>query len=291
MKKNIIFKGCASALITPFSDGRIDYPALSALIERQIASGIPALVIGGTTGEAATLDDSERYELYSFAKERIGSRAKLILGTGTNDTRKAVKHTVFAEELGCDGALVVTPYYNKGTKEGLVSHYLSIASSTSLPIILYNVPGRTGVNLSFSQLERLAGVSNIVALKEASDSHDRLVELSLFGEELRLYSGCDSQIHTTLALGGIGVISVVSNVYPEHVIRLCNSFFEGDIAESLRIQKKLLPFINAMFRETNPAPIKYALSKSGIIENELRLPLCPVSPDCEKTIDSLMEKL
>ena len=166
MKKKIIFKGTATALITPFSDGKIDYSSFEKLIEKQLEAKIPALVVGGTTGEAATLSDTERYELYRFAKKAINGRSKLILGTGTNDTKAAIKHTVFAEELGCDGALVVTPYYNKGTEDGLVRHYLAIASSTNLPIIVYNVPARTGVNLSFSQLRKLSERENIVAIKD-----------------------------------------------------------------------------------------------------------------------------
>ena len=290
MKKKIIFCGTATALITPFSDGKIDYFAFEKLINSQIEAKIPALVVGGTTGEAATLSDTERYELYRFAKEAIGKRAKLILGTGTNDTKAVIKHTVFAEELGCDGALVVTPYYNKGTKEGLVRHYLAIAESTNLPIIVYNVPSRTGVNLSFSQLKELAEKENIVAIKEASDSQDRLIDLSVLSESLALYSGQDSAIYSCLALGGLGVISVISNFCPRTTQLISEKYFSGNWGEALEIQKKLLPFIKAIFAETNPAPIKYALSKIGLCENELRLPLAPVSNFTEKLIDELLLK-
>ena len=291
MKKKRIFSGCATALITPFSGGAIDYPRLASLIDAQIASGISALVIGGTTAEAATLDDGERYELFNFTKERAAGRAKLIFGTGTNDTRKAISHTKTAEEIGCDGVLVVTPYYNKGTASGLVEHYKAIAESVDLPIIVYNVPSRTGVNLSINQLEKLAPVQNIVAIKEAGDSLDRLVELSLFGDELALYAGCDSHIYSVLALGGQGVISVASNLYPEWIKELCDSFFDGNAERSLKIQSAIFPFISSIFKETNPAPIKYALSRSGLCENELRLPLSPISAETERLVAFEMERL
>ena len=290
MKKKIIFRGTATALITPFSDGKIDYTALERLIEKQIEAKIPALVIGGTTGEVATLSDGERYELYRFAKRAIDGRAKLILGTGTNDTRVAIKHTSFAEELGCDGVLVVTPYYNKGTEEGLVSHYLAIAEATNLPIIVYNVPGRTGVNLTFSQLRRISEKENIVAIKEAADSQDRLVDLSLLSDKLSLYAGADSAIYSCLSLGGAGVISVISNFCPRMTQFISDAYFSGKPCEALEMQKKLIPFIKAIFAETNPAPIKYALSKIGLCENELRLPLAPVSNFTEKLIDELLLK-
>lgn len=289
MKKKIIFRGVATALITPFSDGKIDYASFEKLINAQIEAGIPAFVVGGTTGEAATLTDGERYSLYRFAKEVIAGRARLILGTGTNDTRVAIKHTQFAEELGCDGALVVTPYYNKGTEEGLIRHYLAIANSTNLPIIIYNVPSRTGVNLSFSQLSRLSDVENIVAIKEAADSQDRLVDLSLLKDKLALYTGSDAAIYSCLALGGLGVISVISNFCPRMTQSICDSFFLGDYEAALETQKRLVPFIKAIFAETNPTPIKYALSKIGICENELRLPQAPASPFCEKLIDEIIE--
>ena len=288
MKKKIIFRGVATALITPFCDGKIDYSAFEKLIEEQINAEIPALVVGGTTGEAATLTDSERYELYRFAKSIISGRAKLILGTGTNDTRAAIKHTHIAEELECDGALVVTPYYNKGTEDGLVRHYFAIADSTSLPIIVYNVPTRTGVNLTFSQLRRISEKENIVAIKEAADSQDRLVDLSVLSENLALYTGSDSGIYSCLALGGLGVISVISNFCPRMTKKISDSYFSGDYKASLDMQKALLPFIKAIFSETNPAPIKYALSKIGLCENELRLPLAPVSNFTEKLIDEII---
>jgi 4-hydroxy-tetrahydrodipicolinate synthase len=273
MAKKLIFSGAATALITPFKDGEIDYEALSGLIEFQIAGGIDALVIGGTTAEAATLSDEERYRLYVFAKERINGRTKLILGTGTNDTRVALAHSKYAEKIGCDGLLLVTPYYNKGTEEGIERHYLQLAESVDLPIILYNVPARTGVNLGFNLLKRLSRHPNIVGLKEASDSVDRLVYLAEFGDDLYLYSGNDSQIYPTLALGGKGVISVMSNLIPKATVRLCKDYFDGNYGEALKLQFKLLPLIKCLFLETNPSPIKYAMAQRGFCTPEVRLPL------------------
>lgn len=274
MKKNQIFSGAATALITPMRHGSIDYPALAKILEGQILAGIGALVIGGTTGEAATLSDGERYELYTYVKEKVGGRVKIIFGTGTNDTRMAQRHTKVAEDIGCDGVLIVTPYYNKGTHSGVVTHYKTIAANTSLPIILYNVPTRTGVNLTVKQLEELSVLPNIVGIKEASDSADRLTEISKFGEDLYLYAGNDSQIYTTLTLGGVGVISVVSNIFPEKIKKICDRCFDGRWSEAKAEQLELFNFIRLMFKETNPAPIKYAMSLQGLCSPELRLPLC-----------------
>lgn len=286
--KKTIFRGVGTALITPFLEGEIDYVSLGRLIEMQIECGVDALVIGGTTAEAATLSDEERYKLYTFAKGKIKGRTKLILGTGTNDTRVAIAHTKFAERLGCDGVLLVTPYYNKGTEDGIEKHYLSIAESTNLPTILYNVPSRTGVNLGFNLLARLAKHPNIVALKEASDSTDRLVRLAEMSEELTLYAGNDSQIFPTLSLGGLGVISVVSNILPKTAVKLCRSFFDGNFEGARRLQFELLPLIRSLFLETNPAPIKFAMASRGYCTSEVRLPL---SEPRESTKAQVLEAL
>ena len=289
MTKKLLFKGAATALITPFINGLIDYYALSRLIEYQIDSGINALVIGGTTAEVATLSDKERYELYSFAKEKIGERARLIFGTGTNDTKVAIDHTRFAANLGCDGVLLVTPYYNKGTEAGIEKHYLKIAESVDLPIIVYNVPSRTGVNMGINLLERLAKHPNIIGIKEASDSLDRLVTLASFGDNLYLYSGNDSQIYPTLSLGGMGVISVISNLIPKTTNELCNNFFRGKVEKALMLQFKLLPLIKGMFLETNPTPIKYAMFERGLCSAEVRLPLDEPRESTKSEIKGLLE--
>ena len=273
MKKKIIFKGAATALITPMRDGEIDYVALASIIEKQISDGIDALVIGGTTGEAATLTAAERERLYFFSAERIDHRVPLILGTGCNDTRTALEHTRLAARVGCDGTLAVTPYYNKGTEDGIYSHYVKIAEESELPMILYNVPSRTVVNLGLNLLSRLAKHPNIVGLKEASDSTDRLVNLATLTDSLSLYAGNDSQIFPTLALGGMGVISVVSNLFPGTLSRMCRDYFSGESGSCLEAQLKLLPLISALFTETNPAPIKYLMSRQGYCMGEVRLPL------------------
>ena len=274
MKKNCVFCGVGTALVTPFLDGEIDYESLSGLIEYQIKGGADAIIIGGTTGEAATLSDEERYRLVEFAASKIDGRTRLVFGTGTNDTRAAIRHTKYAERVGCDGVLLVTPYYNKGTEDGVEKHYLKIAETADLPIILYNVPSRTGVNLGINLLTRLAEHQNIVGIKEASDSADRLVSLAALSDFLDLYAGNDSQIYTTLSLGGKGVISVMSNLLPSATREICKSFFSGEKEKSLSLQLRLLPFIKALFIETNPTPIKYAMALSGLSKSEMRLPLC-----------------
>ena len=290
MKKTCIFRGVATALVTPFLNYEIDYRSLDRIIDHQLDSGIRTLVIGGTTGEAATLSEHERIQLYTYVKERTRGRAKLIFGVGTNDTRMSVKYTKLAEEIGCDGVLAVTPYYNKGTFLGVESHYLAIAEASSLPVILYNVPGRTGVNLTMQQLSRLSQHPNINSIKEASDSADRLVSIAALGDELRLIAGNDSQIYTTLSLGGDGVISVLSNLLPKRCVKICNSFFSDDRKTSLKEQLDLLPLINALFLETNPTPIKYAMSKKGLCTDEMRLPLSSATDATKNIIASLMQE-
>ena len=289
MKKKILFRGVGTAVVTPFSDGKIDYPALFAIIEAQIAAGIDALVVGGTTGEAATLSDRERYELYTRAIDRIGGRCKVLLGTGTNDTRKACEHTRVSSSLGCDGVLVVTPYYNKGTESGLIRHYLGIAEASDVPVLLYNVPSRTGVNLSLPVLEKLAACENIVGIKEASDSADRLLSLSAFGEDLALYAGNDSQIYSVLALGGLGVISVASNLFPREIAEICNLYFEGRHRESYLGQVAALPLIHALFAETNPVPVKYAMARLSLCKEDVRLPLAVAREATRAAVNAALE--
>ncbi len=277
MKKQLIFKGVGTALITPFKDGKIDYIALKKIIDAQLEAEIDAIIVGGTTGEVATLDDNERYTLYREARDIIDKKSKLILGVGTNDTKNAVRHTEMAEKIGCDGLLCVTPYYNKGTESGITQHYKAIAKSTSLPIILYNVPSRTGVNLSSGAVEELIKCENVVGIKEASDSFTRFAALAEYKDELWLYSGEDSLIYPTLAIGGVGVISVASNALPKEIRAISEAFFKGDSDLALKLQKKYKPFMKALFCETNPAPIKAVMSELYGTKNELRLPMSSVS--------------
>ncbi len=285
MKKRIIFTGVGTALVTPFKNGRVDYASFARLLELQIQAGIDAVVVGGTTGEAATLDDAERYTLFSYARDICKGKTKLILGTGTNDTKLAVKHTEYASRLGCDGVLTVTPYYNKGTKKGVVEHYKRIADASEVPVILYNVPSRTGVNLSLDVIEELIEVDNIVAIKEAQDSHDRLAALSGYNERLGLYAGNDSATYSVLSLGGLGVISVASNVYPKEMLDICKLFFAGEREKALKEQHKLLPVINSLFIDTNPSPLKYIMGKMGLCSSEMRLPMALPSADATSKID------
>ncbi len=287
MKKKMIFSGTATALITPFKHEKIDYAALKNIIEIQIRAGIDALVIGGTTGECSTLSEYERDKLFSFSAEAVEGRVPLIFGTGSNDTKKAVKYTKRAKMLGADAVLSITPYYNKGTENGILLHYQKIANATDLPIILYNVPSRTGVNLSISNLDKLSREENISAIKEASDSLDRLLELSKLAKELTLYSGNDSQIHATLSLGGMGVISVLSNVYPCEVLEITNAFWRGDVDTALCVQRQISQKARALFLETNPSPVKYAMSLLGYCTDEVRLPLYPPEENTKQVIKNL----
>ena len=213
----------------------------------------------------------------------------MIFGTGTNDTRGAVRHTEEAERIGCDGVLVVTPYYNRGTRDGVVRHYKEIAAATSLPVILYNVPTRTGVNLSLDVLEELAEVENIVGIKEAQDSQDRLADIAAM-DSLRLYAGNDSATYSVLSLGGDGVISVVSNLYPRETVEICKAYLEGRREEALRLQMRLLPVIKALFLETNPAPLKYAMWQAGLCSADMRLPMWLPTAATRAKIDTAIRR-
>ena len=274
--KEKIFFGSATAIITPFKNGEIDYEAFEGLIEFQIKNKTDALVVLGTTGEAPTVSESEREEIVAFAKSKIKGRIPLIVGTGTNSTETTIRYSKNAHSLGANAILAVTPYYNKPNEKGLVYHYKSLASAVDLPVILYNVPSRTGLNMPLDAYEALSDTENIVGIKEASGGASYLVELvSRVGNRYSIYTGNDDLAYSTLALGGAGVISVVSNLYPQKMHDLCMNFRDGNLKDSLKIQLELLPLIRELFRETNPVPVKCALSLLGYIENELRLPLAP----------------
>ncbi len=270
MKRNIVFEGVGTAIATPFKDGQIDYPSLSRIIEMQISSGADAIIVGGTTGEAATLTDGEREALYAFSAEKAGGRVKLILGTGSCDTSRAVAYTKLAKRLGADGALAVTPYYNKGTERGICEHFLALADCADIPTIIYNVPTRTGVNISIKALLKLSEHPNIAGLKESSDSLKRLSEVSGL---LPLYSGNDYANYTFYTAGGAGAISVLSNLYPAECRRVFRLVKEGKYAEAAALQRNMNPLIEALFSETNPAPLKFAMQSQGLCSSELRLPL------------------
>ena len=274
MTKKTIFKGAATALITPTNENGVDYKKLSELINWQIDQGIDALVICGTTGESSTLTDEEHREAIRFAVERANKRVPIIAGTGSNDTDYAVDLTRFSCEVGADAMLVVTPYYNKATQKGLIRMYETIADASNKPLILYNVPSRTGVSIEPTTYMALADHPNIAAIKEANGNISKIVETSaLVGDKLDLYSGNDDQIVPIMSVGGKGVISVLSNLLPKETSQLCHAFLEGRIRESMQMQAKYLPLINALFCEVNPIPVKAAMSAMGFCEDYLRLPL------------------
>ena len=276
--KNTVFTGAATALITPFKHGAIDFDSFERILEQQIAGGISALVVSGTTGEGSTLTDGEHRELIKFAVEKVAGRVPIIAGTGSNDTAYAIDLSRYACSVGADALLLVTPYYNKATQEGLYQSFKMIADSVDKPCILYNVPSRTGCNILPATAARLADVDNIVGIKEASGDISQIAELArVCGDKLDIYSGNDNQIVPILSLGGKGVISVLSNVLPEKTNEICTRFFEGDVKGALELQLHYLPLIDALFSEVNPIPIKAAMSAMGLGENSLRLPLTPMS--------------
>lgn len=290
IKSNPIFKGACTALITPFKNGSIDYISLKNLIEYQISNGIDALLINGTTGENATLTDSEARELISFAVREVGHRVPLIAGGGSNNTKKALQLCEFASSAGADAVLVVTPYYNKASRDGLIKHFRTVADGIDIPLILYNVPSRTGVNIPLEVYEKLADHENIVAVKEASASVGDFARLSQkCGDKLTLFSGNDDLILPTLSLGGDGVISVLSNILPKETKQMCKLYFEGNSAEATALQLRLLPLINALFSEVNPIPIKTLLAHREMCHEEFRLPLCPMPTEKKKALFKVYE--
>ena len=273
-----MFEGSAVAVVTPFKNGKIDEKALNDLIEWHISEGTDAIVPCGTTGEASTLDYDEHYKVIEITVKAVNGRIPVIAGTGANSTDETIMMTQKAKELGADGALLVTPYYNKPTQEGLYRHYKKCAESVNIPIVLYNVPSRTGVNLLPHTVARLSEIKNIVAIKEATGNMKQVSELiHLCGDRITLISGDDFTTLTLLALGGKGVISVVANVVPKDVSAMCRMWKEGNIEKSRELHFKLEPLNQAMFIETNPIPAKTALSMMGKIQEELRLPLCGMS--------------
>ena len=278
--KDLIFKGMATALVTPMNEQGVDYEALGRLIDWQIAEGINALVAVGTTGESATLSDTERLEVIRFTVERAAGRVPVIAGTGSNNTAHAIENTVAACEAGADAVLVVTPYYNKATQAGLIAHFTAIADASAVPVILYNVPGRTGCNLNPSSCAILADHPNIAAIKEASGNMAQVVELqSLCGNDIALYSGEDALTVPMISMGGTGCISVLSNVVPSLAVEMTDKALAGDFAGAAALQCKMLPLINALFSQVNPIPAKAAVSALGFGKNILRLPLTPMDPE------------
>ena len=287
-----LFYGCGTALVTPFRGHRVDYDALEALIDWQLQSGVDALVVLGTTGEPAAIDERERAAIIECAAARCAGRVPLIVGTGSNDTRRAVRQSVEAQRLGADALLVVTPYYNKASREGLLLHYNAVADRVDLPVILYNVPGRTGLNLPPALVAELAKHPNLCAVKEASGDIGQLTELArVCGDGVAIYCGNDDQVVPAMALGARGVISVAANVIPAAMRKLAADWLSGETRRCLDAQVKYLPLIRLLFSEVNPIPVKAALAMLGRVENTLRLPLCPLGSEKQARLRDEMARL
>lgn len=289
--KKTVFTGAASAIITPLTKDGIDYDKFRALTEWQIAEGIDAIVVCGTTGESSTLTDEEHREAIKFMVDTVAGRVPVIAGTGSNDTAYACELTEYACAVGADAVLTVTPYYNKATQKGLVRSFTEIADHSTKPVILYNVPSRTGVNILPATCDALADHPNICAIKEASGNISQIAETAALTKgRLDIYSGNDDQTVPIMALGGKGVISVVSNLLPKETAEMCSRFFSGDLAGSTEIQLKLLPLINALFCEVNPIPVKAAMAAMGYCENYLRLPLTEMEEANRQKLLNLMRE-
>lgn len=270
-----MFKGVATALVTPFTnDNKVDINALKRLLEYQLDGGVNAVVVLGTTGEPATMSQSEKAQVIECALKTVDGKIPVIVGAGSNSTQAAKDACRFAEGLGADALLSVTPYYNKCTQDGLICHYTEIANSVNLPIICYNVPSRTGVNMLPATFRRIADIDNVCAIKEASGNMEQISEcLRLCEGKAEVYSGDDALTVPVMAMGGAGVISVASNAYPKFVSEMTDAFFSGDLKKASAMQKKMLPFIRGLFSEVNPIPIKRTLYELGLLDNTLRLPL------------------
>ena len=280
-----MFKGAYTALITPFKNGRVNYEKLGELIEFQIENDIDGIVICGTTGESATLTDREKKKVIKYAVETVNGRVPVIAGTGSNDTRHSIELSKYAERVGVDGILVVTPYYNKSTQKGLIEHYTAIANSVTCPIILYNVPSRTGVNILPDTVAKLSQISNIIGIKEASNNFSQILELiSKVPNSFSVISGNDDTIVPLLSLGGSGVISVLSNVFPKDVHTICEAYFNGDVKYAKDLQLKHAKLIKLLFKEVNPMPVKDALNILGFDVGECRLPLTQVLEDTHELL-------
>lgn len=287
-----IFKGAGVAIVTPFhEDGSINYEKFEELVEEQIAGGTDAIIVCGTTGEASTLTHEEHLDLIRFCAEKVRGRVPVVAGTGSNCTKTAVYLSTEAEKYGVDGLLVVTPYYNKATQNGLFEHFKQIADSVKLPVILYNVPGRTGCNLQPQTVVRLCTeVSNIVGIKEASGNISQVVKLMALADgRLDLYSGNDDQVVPLLSMGGKGVISVLSNVAPAQVHNICQKFFDGDVEGSMKEQLRAIELYDALFCEVNPIPVKTALNLMGKDVGPLHMPLSEMEPKNVETLKTALK--
>ena len=289
--KKVIFEGCGTAIVTPFTDAGVNFEEFRKLIEFQIENEVDAIIVCGTTGEASTMTEEEKKESIKFAINLAKGRTKVIVGTGSNNTKTAVEMSKFAEEAGADGILVVTPYYNKTTQAGLIAHYTEIAKNVNLPIIMYSVPGRTGVNILPETCLELSKIENIVAIKEASGNLSQVAKIaSLCRDNLAIYSGNDDQIIPVLSLGGKGVISVLSNVMPKFTNDMTKKYFDGKLEEATKMQLDVIDLTDALFVEVNPIPVKYALNLMGYDFGVPRLPLVELSDKNKELMKEVMKK-
>ena len=287
--KNPLFTGVCTALVTPFLDGKVNFAMLETLLQRQIDAGIRAVVICGTTGESPTLSDEEKIELFRRSKAYTGDACTVIAGTGSNSTEHAIRLSAAAQETGVDGLLIVTPYYNKTTPDGLIAHYSAIAEQVSLPVIAYNVPGRTGVDIPVGVYSKLAEIPNIAGVKEASTDITKIARIRRnCSQDFSIWSGNDDQIVATMSLGGKGIISVLSNILPKETFAMTNAALQGDFEAAAELQCRLLPLIDALFCEVNPIPVKEALNLLGFDCGGYRLPLIPMA---EKNAKQLQQAL
>lgn len=287
--KQPLFTGVCTALITPFLDGKVNYPMMEQLLKRQIAAGVSAVVISGTTGESPTLSDEEKITLFRRCKEYVGDRCLIIAGTGSNNTAHSIHLSIAAEKAGVDALLVVSPYYNKATPNGTFMHYLSICGAVSLPVIVYNVPGRTGLDIPVSVYHELSKIPNITGVKEANADITRIARIrNACGQDFTVWSGNDDQIVPSMALGAQGVISVLSNIKPVETKAMCDAALGGDFDTAASLQCELLPLVDALFSEVNPIPVKTAMNCIGYDCGECRLPLCSMTGENFEKLKNLL---
>ena len=289
--KDIIFEGCGTAIATPFTKDGVNFEEFGKIIEFQIQNNIDAIIVCGTTGESATMSTEEKKETIKYAIEKVAKRTKVVVGTGSNNTKSAIEMSKYAEEVGADGILVVTPYYNKTTQKGLIAHYKGVAEAVNLPIIMYNVPSRTGVNILPKTCMELSKIKNIVAIKEASGDISQVAKIAnLCKDDLTIYSGNDDQIIPVLSLGGKGVISVLSNIMPKYTHNMTKKYLEGDLEEARKMQLEVSDLIEALFTEVNPIPVKYALNLMGYKFGIPRLPLIELTDENKEKLKEVMKK-
>ena len=285
-----IFKGVGTAMVTPFKEGKVNFEEFGKLLEDQIKAKVSAVIVCGTIGESATMSEEEKKDLIKYAVDKSSNKIKVIAGTGSNNTMNAIKMSKYAEEVGVDGLLVVTPYYNKTTQEGLYAHYKAIADSVELPIILYNVPSRTGVNITPETCLRLSKIENIVGIKEASGNISQVNKIAHLCEDFAIYSGNDDMIIPILSIGGKGVISVLSNVMPKYTKDMIDEYFYGDNVKAGKMQTNIMDMVDALFCEVNPTPVKYILNEMGYDYGDPRLPLVPLSDKNKEKVDKVLVK-